>query len=255
MNNINNEHKAALDKKSFVCPHCKVLAQQKWTNSKQISSKVSEILTHIYLSYRAHLRSWQQNSVEAFLDHCTSQMEEHEYLSAHYISYDFHFAECRNCFGTIIWRLEDMIYPRSSPLPDPNEDMNDEIKELYREAVLIFQDSPRASAALLRLCVQKLCVELGEKGDLNTSIKHMVAKGLNERIQQALDYCRVIGNEAVHPGKINIEDDTDQVSILFALVNDIAQEMITKPKEMREKYASLPEGLRKQIDKRDGKTE
>lgn len=253
MNNINNAHKAELGGTRFVCPHCKVLSQQVWTNTEEISRRVIDILGHIYLDYRSEVSPGNQVSAKVFLDHCVSKMQQYDYLSEHYISNEFRFSKCQSCLKTTIWQLEDMIYPRSSSLPDPNEDMNDEIKELYREAVLIFQDSPRASAALLRLCVQKLCVELGEKGNLNTSIKNMVAKGLNAQIQQALDYCRVIGNEAVHPGKINIEDDTDQVSILFDLVNDIAQEMITKPKEMREKYSSLPEETRKQIEKRDGK--
>ena len=60
-----------------------------------------------------------------------------------------------------------MIYPRSIPFPDPNEDLDDGIKKLYREAANVYQDSPRASAALLRLCLEKLCQQLGEKGNLN----------------------------------------------------------------------------------------
>ena len=144
-----------------------------------------------------------------------------------------------------------MIYPRSLPVSDPNKDMPHEIKKLYIEAATIFQDSPRASAALLRLGIENLCHELGEEGTLNECIAALVQKGINTKIKLALDYCRVIGNNAVHPGQIDLEDDSNKVFILFDLVNDIADEMITKPREMQEKYSSLPASVRKGIEKRD----
>ena len=144
-----------------------------------------------------------------------------------------------------------MIYPRESSLPSPNEDMTDEIKKLYSEAASIFSDSPRASAALLRLCLEKLCKQIGEKGDLNTCIGNLVKKGLDKQIQQALDYCRVIGNNAVHSGTIDLEEDSEKALPLFDLVNDIAKEMLTKPREMDEKYATLPARSKEQVEERD----
>ena len=165
---------------------------------------------------------------------------------------NINFAQCQSCSETTVWREKELIYPRSFPFPDPNEDMEEEIKKLYREAAKVFQDSPRASAALLRLCIEQLCRQLGETGNLNDCIGRLVKKGLDIRIQQALDYCRVIGNSAVHGvGRIELEEDPDKATILFDLVNDIAHEMITKPREMEAKYSSLPEGVRKAIENRD----
>jgi len=115
------------------------------------------------------------------------------------------------------------------------------------------QKSPRGAAALLRLCIQKLCMELGEKGkDLNTDIKNLVAKGLPEGVQKSLDIVRVIGNESVHPGQIDLRDDMETAKVLFKLVNLIAEKMITEPKEVEEIYNILPEEKRQQIKKRDG---
>src|SRR5690606_29908829 len=101
--------------------------------------------------------------------------------------------------------------------------------------------SPRGAAALLRLSIQKLCAYLGQPGhNINSDIKALVALGLPPKVQEALDTVRVIGNNAVHPGKIDLKDDIDIVNMLFKLVNFIAQKMITEPKEIDEIYSSLP---------------
>ena len=116
----------------------------------------------------------------------------------------------------------------------------------------IFNVSPRGSAALLRLVLQKLMLILGETGEnINEDIKSLVSKGLPTKIQQALDYCRVIGNNAVHPSQINIDDTPEIAQVLFKMINFIIEEMITKPKELDELYNLLPESARTAIEKRD----
>jgi len=73
-----------------------------------------------------------------------------------------------------------MIYPKTIKVSLPNEDLDGDIKKDYLEAANIFNDSPRASTALLRLALQKLCKQLGEKGDnINADIAALVKKGLN----------------------------------------------------------------------------
>ncbi len=250
----NTKRQPEIDKENFVCPHCKVLAQQKWVGPSRLPNMLAYLTGTLFLDYRVRIDDYSQEVIQEFITKCNKPSEILRRLPKIF-SDDFSFAECQSCSKATVWHQREMIYPRASSLPDPNEDMDDAIKQLYREARTIFQDSPRASAALLRLCVEKLCRQLGEEGDLNTCIKKLVKKGLAEQIQQALDYCRVIGNEALHPGRIDIEENVGHVSALFSLVNDIAQEMITKHREIREmkqKYSSLPEENRKQIAQRDG---
>jgi hypothetical protein len=147
-----------------------------------------------------------------------------------------------------------MVYPESVSVTPPNPDLDVAIQDDYREAGSILNKSPRGAAALLRLCVQKLCVQLGEKGkDLNTDIGNLVKKGLPIEIQQALDFVRVVGNNAVHPGQIDLTDDQDTAMILFGLVNRIADDRITQPRKTKELYGLLPQTARDAIEKRDQK--
>jgi hypothetical protein len=104
----------------------------------------------------------------------------------------------------------------------------------------------------LLLCIQKLCKHLGEQGEnINKDIASLVAKGLSPKIQKSLDVVRVIGNEAVHPGSIDLNDQPDIAMKLFDLVNIIAETMISHPKMIDAIYEELPDQKLNQINKRD----
>lgn len=122
-----------------------------------------------------------------------------------------------------------LIYPPTLAGPQPHSDLPPALAADFEEARRIVDLSPRGAAALLRLLVQKLCIELGEKGQrIDDDIASLVTKGLDESVQQALDAVRVIGNEAVHPGQMDLRDDRDTAIVLFDLVNDITAQTITR---------------------------
>ena len=160
---------------------------------------------------------------------------------------------CHSCGGFAVWFADRIIYPEHASNIIPNEEMPDVIKEDFNEAASIVDKSPRGAAALLRLCMQKLMPILHEKGDnLNEDIAALVRKGLPVAIQQALDLVRVTGNNAVHPGQIDLKDDRATAMTVFTLVNLIVENLIAAPKHIDQMFNALPEEARKAIEKRDG---
>ena len=160
--------------------------------------------------------------------------------------------KCQCCGKKIIWIDNVYVYP-DIVAEEANPDMPEPIKQLYNEAGLIYNKSPRAACALLRLAIERLCYELGETDkDINKNIGALVKKGLPHSLQQALDVVRVIGNKAVHPGQISFDvDDKGAATMLMRLLNIIVERMITEPNEIDSLYQGLPESVKKSIEKRD----
>ena len=159
---------------------------------------------------------------------------------------------CTHCGVASYWVGKRLMFPASGTGRASAPGSTRRCKPDYEEASAVFVHSPRASAALIRLAIQKLMAALGQPGkNINDDIKALVARGLPVRIQQALDVCRVVGNNAVHPGEMDLNDTPEVAQSLFRLTNIIVEEMITKPKEIESIYNALPEGARSAIAKRD----
>lgn len=165
---------------------------------------------------------------------------------------DWTISICEHCSNMAIWEDENMIWPKKILVVQPNTDLAEDIQADYLEAANVLSDSPRSAAAILRLALQKLCKQLGEKGDnINDDIASLVKKGLNPTIQKSLDALRITGNNAVHPGELDLTEDTERVIKLFSLINFIAEKMITEPNEINSFYDGLPDGAKEAVDKRD----
>lgn len=202
---------------SFNCPHCGALANQSWSE--------------IYLNL----------------------VEDDDYTEVK----EFKISLCFSCEKIGLWQgssVPKLVYPElvEGSLPDPNPDLDEDIQSDFIEARKIVHISPRGATAILRLCLQKLCIQLGQKGkNINEDIAALVKKGLSPKIQQALDIVRVIGNNAVHPGEIDLKDDSQTALTLLSLINLIAEVMISQPKHIQTLYDSLPARVVQAIEKRD----
>lgn len=204
------------DKYIYTCPHCNTLSQMQRD-------------THYF-----------DNDIEV------------ENYGMRIISNELTIHRCQCCERKMLWIDDTYIYP-DIVSEEANPDMPESVKQLYNEAALISNKSPRAACALLRLAVDTLCHELGETDrDINKNIGALVKKGLPPTVQQALDVVRVVGNKAVHPGQIAFDvDDNATATMLMHLLNMIVTRMLSEPNEINLLYQSLPESTKKSIEDRD----
>ena len=103
----------------------------------------------------------------------------------------------------------DPLYPNRSiyPIPRVPSEVPQEFAEDYVEAWTILGDSPKASAALGRLCLERILVEKsGVPGVTGKNLKQDIEKvvqsnSLPTGISKLLDAPRLLGNLAVHARK------------------------------------------------------
>ena len=236
----------------FQCPHCQVSSQQTWFDIDSASDAAINILNHVFYDYRTRIQDFKQKAIQSFIQLAEEANKRHMH---EFVPENFSVATCSSCSNISLWVNEEIVYPKKTNIAPPNEDMENKIKELYIEASLIVIDSPKGATALLRLALQLLLKQLGKSGkNINNDIKELVSDGLSPKIQQALDLLRVIGNNAVHPGQINLDDDSTIALKLFHILNFIVDEMVTKPKELELLYSDIiPEETKEHINQRDGK--
>lgn len=257
------ENSAAITKTAFNCPHCDAYTTQHWgnifiqdysekvrtpfiPNQKNLAKIKSD--TELNQEDKIHLIEWchKMDTGKPFIEF----KKESPYIKASL--QNVFISKCYNCKEISIWVHETLVYPNMKIDIRPNRDLPDNVKKLFEEAREIVNQSPKGAAALLRLCIQYLCKELGESGkNIDKDIASLVSKGLNPLVQKALDIVRVIGNESVHPGEIDLNDNKETAIKLFSLINLVCEQMISHPKQVNELYNNLPEGKLNGIDQRN----
>jgi hypothetical protein len=162
---------------------------------------------------------------------------------------------CRECDKPSIWYRGRMLVPATGGMSPPSADLPKEVQDDYNEARAVVAYSLRSAAALLRLAIEKLCVELNEGPmKLDQHIAALVAKGLDEDTALMFDAVRLGGNNAIHPiDSIGVTANREMVGMLFWLVNEIADDVITKPKTRAEAMKLIPDDERARITTRNAK--
>lgn len=249
--------------KAFNCPHCNALADQTWCEvyGAAVKDKVffpdEELLARVknLPPGEGQVREKHQKFMAVVEKAIKGKIFFGE-RSDPYVDqlWNVFVSVCRSCGEPALWHHDRVLYPHAQYEVEPNEDLSDDIKADFNEARTILDLSPRGTAALLRLCIQKLCKHLGQSGkNINDDIAALVKNGLDPKIQKALDIVRVVGNECVHPGAMDMKDDRKTAARLFTLVNCIAFDMITHPKELDALYNALPADKIAGINKLDAK--
>jgi len=231
-------------KPSFSCPHCSAIAHQNWyTTFAATMGADSASMRAASLSVRLMSRG-PLSAHAKYIELNTENVEGFEIP-------DLHASLCTSCSGISLWVNGDIVYPEYEINAIPDDEMPDDIKAIFMEASSIATLSPRGAAALLRLCIEKLCHHLGEKGTINEAIGNLAKNGLDSRIIRMLDVVRVLGNQAVHPGHIDANDGKATVDNLMSIVNIISNSMITQGAIINKLYEKIPESNKKAIERRD----
>lgn len=217
----------------------------------------NETFAHLIANYNNFWKDddnliWGDDTWNLFLCPVCNQVTL-EYISAFSEDLDYEYAFDGE---PIVVPRTSILYPYNTfnSLPEPHPDLPEELIEDYEEARSIAKLSPRGAAALLRLILQKLCKHLGASGkNINDDIAYLVSRGLPEKMQKSFDIVRIIGNEAVHPGVIDLKDNLSIVEKLFSLINLIVEYLVTKPTEIENLYSIIPAEKLAAIEKRDQK--
>lgn len=97
-----------------------------------------------------------------------------------------------------------LVRPKAALRPACPPEVPDDLAADYNEACLVLGDSPKASAALSRRCLQHLLREHGKvkRSNLNSEIDEILERGdLPSQLASAIDAVRQVGNFAAHPMK------------------------------------------------------
>ncbi|MBM7633815.1 DUF4145 domain-containing protein [Geomicrobium sediminis] len=233
----------SLELSAFNCPHCEVLCPQvKYPIGKIDPGQeiISESLTQIT---KPRAVGSGGISFDVGVPKQTNK-------------WDLTISVCNECRKYTIWESNNIVFPKQTGLPLAFEDMPSDVKEIYNEATSIFNDSPRASAALLRLAIETLIPQLPEyeikKTDLNGMIGELVEQGVPRFVQKGLDSLRVVGNDSIHADSLmNIKDKREDVLYLFDLINLMVEKLIIEQKTIESFYSRLPENKLDGIQSRD----
>jgi hypothetical protein len=200
-------------RKRFTCPNCEAFADQ-WTGLIDQA--------HVGQNWRAVPGAWMVTI-------------------------------CLSCEEAACWLGTRMVWPSKLLGPLPPADLPDSVKSIYEEARAVAVASPRSAAALLRVCLEELVNELEAGNDpLNAKVGKLVARGLPEPVQRAMDTLRVFGNEAgAHVGEIDLTDDRETVLALFQVLGMVVEHVITRQNQLDALYSRIPQRKLDAIVRRD----
>jgi hypothetical protein len=101
-------------------------------------------------------------------------------------------------------RYRALVYPKAALRPPCPREVPTTLAEDYNEACLVLSDSPKASAALSRRCLQNMLREAAKvkPGNLADEIQEVIdSRNLPSSLVESIDAIQNIGNFAAHPMK------------------------------------------------------
>ncbi|WP_262000938.1 DUF4145 domain-containing protein [Microbacterium sp. Mcb102] len=160
---------------------------------------------------------------------------------------------CAACKRMSLWREAQMIFPRTTRAAvAAHPDMPETAAVLFNEAAAVLDGSRRAAAALGRAALEALLKavdESGAKRDLNKRIGELSGR-INPALWKVLTALRVVGNDALHSEDGDLvalylhQEQGELAETFLQAINELVEELVTRPKRSEEIYAMLPASKR-----------
>lgn len=141
------------------------------------------------------------------------------------------------------------VWPKGAARPPLSPHVLEEFASDYREASVVLDDSPKASAALSRRCLQNLLRDVAgvAPGDLFDEIGQVMPK-LPSYLASAVDAVRTIGNLAAHPTKSKntgaiVDVEPGEAEWLLEVLEGLFDFYFVQPALLADKRAALSQKL------------
>lgn len=150
-----------------------------------------------------------------------------------------------------VYNTNYLVHPKTISRTALSPDIPEEFTKDYKEACLVLFDSPKASAALSRRCLQHLLREKAKvkKSDLYKEIDEVVASNqLPSYLADGIDAVRNIGNFAAHPIKSTntgeiVEVEPGEAEWLLDILEGLFDFYFVQPANLQKKKDSLNKKL------------
>jgi len=241
----------------FVCPRCGLYAQQDWM----------PLFVRVYADgdewYVGAIDNPQMKSKASGPINLFDGEEVESVLGEAFEESDLAMAVCGHCFDHSVWRGQALIFPAVGLATRPHPDMPEAATVLFDEARSVVGASRRAGAAMARATLEVLLKTLQPelpKASLADRIK-MVMPLVSSPLADMLTVIRHVGNKSLHAEETPDDamvlvldpDQTEIVELIFETINDLVDELITKPKRARAMHDLVPDRIRAAV-KRESPT-
>lgn len=144
-----------------------------------------------------------------------------------------------------------LVYPKAISRTPLSQDVPEGFAKDYKEACLVIADSPKASAALSRRCLQNILREKAgvKRSDLSREIDDVLSsKQLPSYLAEGIDAVRNIGNFATHPIKSTntgeiVDVEPGEAEWLLDMLEGLFDFYFVQPAELQRKRDALNKKL------------
>lgn len=248
--------------RAFLCPHCNAFSAQQWNAlGYYVHSAGGE--WPVGGGWSFHLL--REGSLgEDFLDEDASERQEHERTRYWVDGAAWASSRCDACEMVAIWRDERMVHPTQKGAPQAHVDMPVSAAELYEEARAVLPISRRAGTAMARATLERLLRELDTEAPRGAKLDQRiqrVASRVSSGLAGILDVIRHAGNKSLHVSEelddvlvlVLDEKETEVVDLLLSAINELVDELVTKPNRHQDLIGRLPQAVRDSMEQRGAK--